>query len=133
MSGLTAINLIVQTPALYVTGSGKTKHFAYSIKIEILLYLASIVNNTSVLCMSIYNYCTFSELQHFVMQPLLLPILRVVNLHVLILKIVGFSQIRSHKLSLHYTDLVACIECMLFKSHCYLAGPVEYMYCAMII
>ena len=36
--------------------------------------------------MSIYN-CTISELQHFVMQPLLLPILRAVNFHVLILKI----------------------------------------------
>ena len=47
--------------------------------------------------MSIYN-CTISELQHFVIQPLLLPILKAVNLHVLILKIenVGFSQIRSH-------------------------------------
>ena len=35
---------------------------------------------------------------NFVMQPLLLPILRAVNLHVLILKIVqyvGFSQILS--------------------------------------
>ena len=36
--------------------------------------------------MSIYNF-NISELQHFVMQPLVLPILRAVNLHVLILKI----------------------------------------------
>ena len=36
--------------------------------------------------MRIYN-STVSELQHFVMQPLLLPILMAVNLHVLILKI----------------------------------------------
>ena len=36
--------------------------------------------------MSVYN-STISELQSFVMQPLILPILRVVNLHVLILKI----------------------------------------------
>ena len=55
---------------------------------------------TSVLSMSIYYYSTISELQCFVMQPFVLPVLRAVNLHVLILKIehiqnVGFSQIRS--------------------------------------
>ena len=47
--------------------------------------------------MSVY-ICTVSELQHFVMQPLIL--LGAVNLQVLILKIhdsnVGFLQIRSH-------------------------------------
>ena len=36
--------------------------------------------------MSIYN-STISELQHFVIQPLILPILMAVNVHVLILKI----------------------------------------------
>ena len=40
--------------------------------------------------MSIYNFA-ISELQHFVMQPFLLPILRAVNLHVLILKIEHFA------------------------------------------
>ena len=41
--------------------------------------------------MSIYN-STISELQHFVKQPLLLPILMAVNLHVLILKIEHYSK-----------------------------------------
>ena len=47
--------------------------------------------------MSIYN-CTISELQHFVMQPLILPILRVAKLHVRLLTFenVGFSHIQSH-------------------------------------
>ena len=47
---------------------------------------------------SIYN-STISELQRFAMQPLLLPILRAINSHVLILDIiqnVGYSQIWSH-------------------------------------
>ena len=82
----------------YVTGSGKIQYFAYSTKIEILL-LFSVYNVwiTGLLNMRIYN-STVSELQHFVTQPLILPILMAVNLHVLILIIqnVGFLQIRSH-------------------------------------
>ena len=46
---------------------------------------------TSLLSVSIYN-TTVSELQHFVMQPLVLPILRAVNLHVLIFKIECYSK-----------------------------------------
>ena len=41
--------------------------------------------------MRIYN-STISELQHFVTQPLILPILMAVNLHVLILKINFFCR-----------------------------------------
>ena len=33
---------------IYVSGSGKIQHFAYSIKIEILLYLASIMSELQV-------------------------------------------------------------------------------------
>ena len=47
--------------------------YMYSIKIEILLYLAS---ESSVLSKSIYN-STISELQHFVMQPFILPVLQI--------------------------------------------------------
>ena len=60
--------------AYYVTRSGKIQHFAESIKIEILLhYLASVMSESYKFeYMSIYNYyCTISELQHFVMQPLI--------------------------------------------------------------
>ena len=49
-------------------GSGKIQHFADSIKMKILLYLASIMSELQVY-MSIYN-C----------MPLILPILRVVKL-----------------------------------------------------
>ena len=43
--------------------------------------------------MSIYN-STISELQYFVTQPLILPVLMAVNLHVLILKIEHYSDFR---------------------------------------
>ena len=46
---------------------------------------------TSALSMSICN-STICELQHFVMQPLILPILRVVNLHGPILKTEHYSK-----------------------------------------
>ena len=49
-------------------------------------YLASIICELQV-CPSMSSYnSTISELQSFVMQPLLLPLLRAVNLHELILK-----------------------------------------------
>ena len=74
---------------IIVTGSGKIQQFAYSIKIAIFsIYNVKV---TSLLSMSIYN-CTISELQGFVMQPFILPVLRAVNLHVLILKIEHFSK-----------------------------------------
>ena len=53
---------------------------------------------TSVLNMSIYN-SIISELEHLVMQPLLLTILRAVNLHVLILKIVKMADLVTYTIS----------------------------------
>ena len=61
----------------YAIRSGKIQHFADSIKIAI--YSIYNVQITSLLSMSICNNCTVSELQHFVTQPLILPILRVVK------------------------------------------------------
>ena len=54
---------------MYVTRSGKCQHFCKFYQNWV----------TSLLSMSIYN-CTVSELQHFVMQPLILPILKAVKL-----------------------------------------------------
>ena len=61
---------------IYVTGSGQIQHFAYLR----FCYITIMSQFTSVLSMSIYN-STVSELQHFVMQPLILLILMAVNLH----------------------------------------------------
>ena len=72
-------------------------------KFEILLYLASIMSEfTSLLNISIYN-CTVSELQCFITQPLTLPILKAIKLHVRIrthnkFNYRGFLQIRSHNI-----------------------------------
>ena len=70
----------------YVTGSGKIQHFCiFHQNWDFAIFCIYNVWITSVLRMSIYN-CTVSELLSSIMQPLILPILRVVNLHVLILK-----------------------------------------------
>ena len=66
------------------------------------VYLASIMSELEVcyVCVSIYN-CTISEQQHFVMQPLILPILKAGKLCMCILKIkkLGFRR-SSHMFTL---------------------------------
>ena len=77
----------------YVTRSGKIRHFQSKFEI-LLIYLASYnvcVTRLLSTCMSIYN-CTVSELQHFVMQPLILPVLRAVKFHVRMLTIEKYSK-----------------------------------------
>ena len=112
----------LQNIIIIVTGSGKIQHFAeIPSKFEILLYLASIMS-VFMVSMSIYD-CIVSELQHFVMQPLIPAILRTMHvqytysqLKKLIVKMLDFcrlvtiinrksaikcSEHFSHKKSLH--------------------------------
>ena len=85
---------------------------------------------TSLLSMNIYN-STIGELQHFVMQLLILPVLRVVNLHVLILKIEHYSKCWI------FADLVTIIirrckkgltvQCHLFTLHTQCTYYIHWM------